>query len=130
MKKNPFQKYKNTSVESASREKLLLMMYEGAIKYVKKALLAIENQNIAERGMNVGYAYDVIMELNNTLNHEVGGEVAKNLEQLYLFMTTELIKANINADKEKLQSVLKILETLYDGWVQAIEKLKKEATAS
>ncbi|MCB0391177.1 MAG: flagellar export chaperone FliS [Bdellovibrionales bacterium] len=130
MSKNPFQKYKNTSVESASKEKLLLMMYEGAIKYVKKAILAIEQGNIAERGINIGYAYDVIMELNNTLNHEVGGEVAMNLEQLYLFMTNELIKANIKADKEKLQSVLKILETLYEGWVQAIEKLKKEATAS
>ena len=130
MSKNPFQKYKNTSVESASKENLLLMMYEGAIKYVKKAILAIEQGNIAERGINIGYAYDVIMELNNTLNHEVGGEVAMNLEQLYLFMTNELIKANIKADKEKLQSVLKILETLYEGWVKAIEKLKKEATAS
>lgn len=129
MSKNHYQKYKKTSVESASREKLLLMMYEGAIKYIKKALLAIENNNIAERGMNIGFAYDVIMELNNTLNHEVGGEVAQNLEQLYLFMTDQLIKANIKADKEKLESVLKILETLYGGWVQAIEKIKKENIA-
>lgn len=129
MNKNPYQKYKKTSVESANREKLLLMMYEGAMKYVKRAILAIEKGEIAERGMNIGYAYDVIMELNNTLNHAVGGEVASNLEQLYLFMTDQLIKANIKADKEKLQSVLKILETLYDGWVQAIEKIKKENLA-
>ncbi|MCB9024988.1 MAG: flagellar export chaperone FliS [Bdellovibrionaceae bacterium] len=129
MSKNNYQKYKRTSVESASREKLLLMMYEGAIKYIKKAILAIENNNIAERGMNIGFAYDVIMELNNTLNHEVGGEVAQNLEQLYLFMTDQLIKANIKADKEKLVSVLKILETLYGGWVEAIEKIKKENVA-
>jgi flagellar protein FliS len=127
--KNPYQKYKKTSVESASREKLLLMMYEGAIKYVKKAIIAIEKGDIAERGMNIGYAYDVIMELNNTLDHEVGGDVAVNLEQLYLFMTEELTKANIHSDKTKLDSVLKILETLYDGWKQAIEKLKKESVA-
>ncbi len=126
MSHNPYQKYKKTSVESASKEKLLLLLYEGAIRYVKKAIMAIESKNIAERGMNVGYAYDVIMELNNTLNHEVGGELAKSLEQLYMFMTDQLIKANIAADKEKLQGVLRVLETLYDGWVQAIEKLKKE----
>ena len=129
MNNNPFQKYKKTSVESASREKLLLMMYEGAIKYVKKAMLAIDKKDIAERGLNIGCAFDVIMELNNTLDHGIGGEVAKNLEQLYLFMTDELVKANIKADKQKLQNVLKILETLYDGWSQAIEKLKKEASA-
>jgi flagellar protein FliS len=127
---NPYQKYKKTSVESASREKLLLMMYEGAIRYVKKAILAIEKNDIAERGQNIGFAYDVIMELNNTLNHEIGGDVAKNLEQLYMFMTDELIKANIKSDKEKLSNVLRILETLYDGWCQAIEKLKKESSAS
>ena len=127
MSNNPYQKYKQTSVQSASREKLLLLMYEGAIKYVKKAMIAMDKNEIAERGMNIGYAYDVIMELNNTLDHEVGGEVAKNLEQLYMFMTDQLIKANISKDKQKLESVLSILETLYDGWVQAIEKLKKEA---
>ena len=128
MSNNPYQKYKKASFESASREKLLLMMYEGAIRYVKKSLKAIESGDIAERGMNIGYAYDVIMELNNTLDHDVGGEVAKNLEQLYMFMTDQLIKANIRSDKEKLENVLGILETLYQGWVEAIEKLKKEST--
>ena len=125
---NLYQKYKKASFESASREKLLLMMYEGAIRYVKRAMKAIDENNIAERGMNIGFAYDVIMELNNTLDHEVGGEVSKNLEQLYMFLTDQLIKANIKADKDKLEDVLKILETLYDGWVQAVEKLKKDST--
>ncbi len=129
MSHSPYQKYKKTSVESASREKLLLMMYEGAIRYVKRAMIAVDKGDIADRGQNIGCAYDVIMELNNTLNHEVGGEIAKNLEQLYMFMTDELIKANIKADKEKLNNVLKILETLYEGWCQAVEKLKKESTA-
>ena len=127
MSKASYQKYKKTSVESASREKLLLMMYEGAIRYTKKAILAVENKDIAARGMNIGHAYDIVMELNNTLDHEIGGEVAVNLEQLYMFITDQLIKANIKPDKEKLENVLKILETLYDGWIQAVEKIKKES---
>lgn len=124
---NYFQKYKKTAVESASKEQLLLMMYEGAIKYVKKAIIAIDEKDIAARGQNIGYAFDVIMELNNTLDHKIGGAIAANLEQLYIWMTSQLTQANISADKKKLEDVLKVLTTLYEGWQQAIEKLKQEA---
>ena len=124
--KNAYQKYKTTSVQSASREKLLLMMYEAAIKYTKKGIQANEEKNIAERGMSIGRVYDIILELNNTLDHKVGGDIARNLEQLYMFMTEELTKANITGDTKHLHTVLKLLETLYDGWVKAVEQLKKE----
>jgi flagellar protein FliS len=120
-----YQKYKQTSVTSASREKLLLMLYEGAIKFVKKAILACETNNIGDRGYNIGRAFDIIMELNNTLNFEVGGELAKNLERLYTFMTDELTKANATGKVEHLHTVLKLLDTLYEGWVQAVDSLKK-----
>ncbi len=53
------------------------MLYEGAIRFCKQALIAIDTKNIADRGMNIGRAYDVIMELNNSLNHEVGGDISK-----------------------------------------------------
>ncbi|MCC6278625.1 MAG: flagellar export chaperone FliS [Oligoflexia bacterium] len=123
-----FQKYKQTSVTSASREKLLLMLYEGAIKFIKKAVIACETKDIAGRGYNIGKAYDIIMELNNTLNFEVGGELARNLERLYTFMTDELTKANATGQVQHLHTVLKLIETLNDGWVQAIEGLKKNKT--
>jgi flagellar protein FliS len=128
--KNAFQKYKNTAVTSASREKILLMLYEGAIKFVKRAVKACDEKNIAERGLNIGRACDIIMELNNTLDHKVGGEISKNLEQLYTFITDQLTKANISGDSKFLFDALKILETLNEGWVQAIEKLKKNESQS
>lgn len=124
--KNAFQKYKATSVQSASREKLLLMMYEAAIKFTKQAIAAMEKKNIAEKGMAIGRVYDIILELNNTLDHKVGGEIAKNLEQLYMYLTDQLTQANISNKVEHLKNVQKILETLYDGWVQAVEQLKKQ----
>lgn len=126
MNKNVYQKYKNTSVQSASREKILLMLYEGAIKFTKLAIKAAEEKKIADRGMNIGRAFDIIMELNNTLDHKVGGDVAVQLEQLYMFMMEQYTKANISGDPEPLKANLKLLQTLYDGWVQAVEKLKKE----
>ncbi len=125
--KNAYQKYKNTSIQSASREKLLLMLYEGAIRFTKQAIKAAEEKNIAERGINIGRAFDIVMELNNTLDHKVGGEIALHLEQLYMFLMEQFTKANISGSPEPLQASLKILENLYEGWVQAIEKIKKDA---
>jgi flagellar protein FliS len=124
--KNAFQKYKTTAIQSASREKLLLLMYEGAIRFIKQALAATEARNIAERGMAIGRAYDVILELNNTLDHKAGGEIAKSLEQLYMFMTEQLTKANLTGDPTHLRNVLKVLETLFDGWQKAVESLKRQ----
>jgi flagellar protein FliS len=127
MMKNAYQKYKTTSIQSASREKLLLMLYEGAIRFTKQAIKAAEEKNIAERGMNIGRAFDIVMELNNTLDHKVGGEIALHLEQLYMFLMDQFTKANITGTVEPLQASLKILENLYEGWVQAVEKIKKDA---
>ncbi len=124
--KNPYQKYKATSVQSASKEKILLMLYEGAIRFTKQAITACEEKKIAERGQNIGRAFDIVMELNNTLDHNIGGEISKNLEQLYIFIMDLYTKANISGDPTHLRSSLKILENLYSGWIQAVEKLKKE----
>jgi flagellar protein FliS len=124
--KSAAQKYKQTSVQSASREKILLMLYEGAIRFIKQAIVAIDKKDIADRGMNIGRAFDIINELNNTLNHEAGGEIASNLEQLYMFVSEQLTKSNATGQKKPLEDALKVLETLYSGWVEAIEKLKRE----
>ena len=124
--KSGFQKYKKASVQSANKEKILLMLYEGAIKFVKKAIKANDEKDIAERGHNIGKAYDIIMELNNTLNHSVGKEIAENLESLYVYMTGQLTQANITGNRENLENTLKILKTLHEGWTKAVESLKNK----
>jgi flagellar protein FliS len=65
------------------------------------------------------------LELNNTLDHKVGGEISMRLEQLYMYITEQYTKANMTGDPEPLKSSLKILENLYEGWKLAIEKIKK-----
>ncbi len=124
-KQKGYQQYKKTSVQSASREKILLMLYEGAIKFVKRARIAMEKKEISQKCENIGKAYDIILELNNSLDHKVGGELSAQLEQLYMYMTDELNQANIQNKVEHLDNVLKILDTLYDGWKQAVEEIKK-----
>ena len=123
---NPYAKYKQASVLTASREQILLMLYEGAIKFTKLALKAMEEKKVAERGQNIIRAYDIIMELQATLDHKVGGELSQQLEQLYMFMLDQYTKANIKSDPEPLRANIKVLENLYEGWKQAIEKIKKD----
>jgi flagellar protein FliS len=123
-------KYKKTSIESANREKILLMLYEGAIRFTKQAKEANETKNIALRGEMIGRAYDIVMELCNTLDFKIGGDIAKNLEQLYIYMMEELTRANVTGDSKHLENTLKVLSILHDGWVKAIESLKKKESHS
>ncbi len=119
--------YKQMQITTASPAQILVMLYEGAIQNVKKAILAMEQKNTAEKGKYIGKTHDIINELTLSLNHEVAGQIAKDLERLYNFMVTQLLKANVDNDKEALHSVQKNLETLLDGWRGAITQFQKEA---
>lgn len=112
------------AVTTASRGQILLMLYEAAIRNVKKASDCIDKKDIAGKGMAIGKAHDIINELNNTLDFETGGDIAAQLEQLYNFMTSSLIKANLHNDKSTLESTCRILENLLDGWRQAVKEVE------
>jgi flagellar secretion chaperone FliS len=116
--------YKKTSVQTASKEQILLMLYQAAIRNCKKAIEGIEEKNVAKKGEHIGKMQDIIIELNNSLDFEIGGEVAKELASLYDFILYSSTQANIKIDKVPLEGCLNVLNTLYDGWASAIKSLK------
>ena len=116
--------YKKTSIHTASKEQILLMLYQAAIKNCKKAIESIEAKQIGAKGEYIGKLQDIILELNNSLDHEVGGEVAKELASLYDDLMYASTQANIKIDAEPLKGCLNVLTTLYEGWVEAIKSLK------
>ncbi len=118
--------YKKTSVTTASKEKVLLMLYEAAIKNLKLAKIAMEKKNIADKCKHISKAHDIVLELSNTLDHKKGGAVTEQLESLYTFCISQLIKANMETDPAAVESVLKVMNTLYEGWVAAVEELTKK----
>ena len=122
------QAYKKTSVETASKEQILLMLYQAAIKHCKKAIESIEKNNLARKGEHIGKLQDIIIELASSLDFEVGGELAGELSSLYDYILHASTQANMNIDTAPLLECLNILNTLYDGWNQAIKSLKKEST--
>lgn len=115
--------YKQTAVKTANRGQILLMLYEGAIKNVKLASQAVDRKDMAAKGLHIGKAHDIINELTATLNFEVGGDIARNLERLYNFIVEQLVKANLENTKEPLAAAQKILETLLDGWKGAVAQV-------
>lgn len=120
--------YKKTSVETASKEQILLMLYQAAIKNCKKAIEAIEQKNIAKKGEYIGKMQDIVVELSNSLDFEVGGDVAKELASLYDYLLYASTQANIKIDKTQLEGCLRVLNTLYDGWTEAVKNLRSQTT--
>ncbi len=117
--------YKRTAVQTANPGQVLIMLYEAAIKYVKKASVCIDAKDIPGKGQNIGRVHDILNELTNTLNFEVGGKIAHDLEALYNFMIGQLVKANAENDKAALEVVQKNLETLLAGWRVAVEQVQQ-----
>lgn len=119
--------YKKTSVNTASKEQILLMLYQAAIKNCKKAVEAINNKEIAAKGEYIGKLQDIVIELNSSLDFEVGGDVAKELSSLYDFILFSSTQANIKIDAEPLEGCLDVLKTLYEGWQEAVKQVKSQS---
>ena len=118
--------YLKNQIETASREQLLIMFYDGAIRFVKRAEIAIDNNDYEQRGYCINKASAIIAELSATLDHEVGGSIAANLDALYDYMSRELMAANVQNSKKSLGIVKKLLSDLKQTWIEAIDQLSKE----
>jgi len=117
--------YKQTAIKTANRGQLLIMLYEAAIQNIKKAVIAIDKKDIPTKGTAIGKTHDIVNELSNTLDFEVGGNIARDLERLYNFMVEQLVKANAENSKEGLLEIQKLLETLLSAWREAVDQVNK-----
>ena len=119
---NAYNAYQKTNVNTASPGKLVVLLYEGAIKNLSSALRLfnpdgkIEAGNIEQFGIHIQKAQAIITELQVSLDMEKGGEIAKNLLSLYVFFNEQLTDAVIYHDKTKIQPVLTMLSDLADSW--------------
>ncbi|PLX91434.1 MAG: flagellar export chaperone FliS [Desulfuromonas sp.] len=121
------QQYQQNQILTASPEQILVMLYDGAIRFTRQAMQGIETQNTSLKLEGVSRAMAIITEFSNTLDHEIGGEIAENLDALYAFMNRQLSQVNIDGDIEKLKVVEGLLMELRETWVEAITIARKEA---
>jgi flagellar secretion chaperone FliS len=115
--------YKQINVSTADRGKLVVLLYEGAINFLKKARKGSQQGNIEEKCNNINRAQAIIQELNNSLKIDENREIAGNLRSLYFFMEKHLIMAKIKKDgTEKIDEVISMLSSLCEAWMEILKK--------
>ena len=127
---NPYAKsskaYKQASVTTDDQGALILMLYDGAIRFCKTAHLKIEKKDLEGAHFNLVKAKDIVAELLASLNTESAGEMGNNLRQLYTYIYNRLIDANLQKDNPMIQEVIELLVEVREGW-RAIAQPKKTA---
>ena len=118
--------YKKASVNTLDQNKLIIMLYDGAIKNANFAVEYMKSGEIEKVHDSLIKTKNIVTELLATLNMENGGEIAKNLKSLYSYMFSLLIEANMEKKSEPVLNVINLLKELRGAWVQIREKKKPE----
>ncbi|MAE16616.1 MAG: flagellar export chaperone FliS [Deltaproteobacteria bacterium] len=113
-----YRAYHQTSVQTSDQLTLIVMLYDGMLRYLRKAHTCIEVQDIEGAHNYLMRSKDIVNELLSTLRVEKAGEVGGNLRDLYLYMFRRILEANLNKDPQPVQDVLRIAGTLRQGWLQ------------
>ena len=122
---NPYNKYikqyQTNNITTATPEKLMIMLFDGAVQFLQKAKIAINEKNLQERATNVESARKIIRELMRTIDLENGNDVSKSLFRLYNHMAVKLIKANVSRNVNLIDEVIEDLLNIRWGFQKAIE---------
>jgi flagellar protein FliS len=115
---------RNSSIEDASPHKLVEMLFSGAIDRISQAKGFIERGEIKSKGVAIGKALSIVEELRRTLDMEKGGEVAVNLQDLYIYIKERLVTANLKSDVGILNECQQLIDQISDGWRQISNDVK------
>ena len=120
---NPYNAYKQNSVNTASKEKLLIMLVDGAVKYTKIARMAILEKNIETAHKELTRVQDIFLELMITMDKD-SNKFMQDLYNVYDFIKSQLAMANIKKDVKIIDNVLPLIEEIRDMWHEVDKKMK------
>ncbi|CAM2810102.1 flagellar export chaperone FliS [Hathewaya histolytica] len=121
---NAYNTYKNNSINYASKEQLLLMLVDGAVKFSKISREGILENDFEKANTNIIKTQNIFYELMTSLDTNLGGEWAKNLYSIYEFIVQNLINANIKKDIEILNETIPLIENVKEIWYEAYKVSK------
>lgn len=123
--------YKTVAVDTASPAKLILMLYDGALRFLGTALEGFEIEDVQKRNEtihnNLLKAQNILLELQRCLNHRDGGEFALNMFRLYDFMITQIMEANMKKQPGNLRPVMNMISEIRDAWEQMMREQGTQA---
>lgn len=120
---NPYARYKQSSIMTASPEELVLMLYNGAMKFLRQAIIHIENRDIPSAHKAIIRVQDITIEFMSNVDRKY--EVGKNLYNLYDFIHNKLVQANVSKSITLLEEVYDMYKELRDTWEEAMKIAKK-----
>jgi flagellar secretion chaperone FliS len=131
---NPWQSYRKVSVQTASAGHLVLMLYDGAIRFLETSLTGFNSKNPVEFNQtinnNIIRSQAIIREMNARLNMEQGGEVAETFRRLYNYFNRRLQQANFKKKREPIEEVISHLRILRDSWAEMLSQGGANAQAA
>ncbi len=119
--------YQNNQILNASPEQILIMLYDGAIRFCRQAMQAMDRGDTVEKSEKINRVMAIVSEFANTLDHQVGGAIAADLDALYAYMLRELSTANLENRRASLETVETLLSDLRQTWIEAIEIKRQES---
>ena len=121
------ERYQTTKVTTGSPIQLVVQLYDGAIRFLRRAVLLMNSRDYAGKGTYLNKAHAIVSELRVTLDHDQAPEISAELDRLYLFVMTKITEANLKCDPEIVKPAISILETLRSAWAEVAERMGAEA---
>lgn len=125
---NPLAQYQQAQIETASKERILVLLFDGMIRFSTLAKKALEVNDLAALGTNCVKVQNIVTELMATLDDQQAGETGQNLMRLYEFIHHSTVQANLERNARHLDDALAIIRPLRETWAEAV-KLAAQPTA-
>ena len=111
-------RYFESSVNTSSPTKLVVLLYEGAIRFIRQAVTDIEEKNYQGKRVSVDRAMAIVQQLHGSLDMVRGGAIAADLDRLYNYVTSRILEGSANLDTRPLSEAVRILTALNSAWTQ------------
>jgi flagellar protein FliS len=109
--------YKNTGIQTADQRTLILMLYDGLLRFLQKSIVKMEAREIEAAHNYLVRSREIVAELLATLRPEKAGDIGLNLKRLYVYAFNRIVEANLRKDPEIVREVIKLVSTLREGWM-------------
>jgi flagellar secretion chaperone FliS len=126
---NAAQAYRKNATLTASPAQLVVMLYDGALRFMEEGKRGLAAKDYELQNYKLQKAQKIVMELMGSLNFELGGEVSKNLLNLYTFVLDELVEGNMRDDSNRIDNAMRVMSELRESWVE-IEKIARTNPAA
>ena len=121
---NPWQSYRQAATKTATPGQLVLMLFDGALRFLDRALIGFDLDDPLESNLAINNtilkAQDIIRELNASLNMELGGEFSATMRRLYNYYDSQLSKSNLQKDPTGVQLVIRLLTEIRNAWSEML----------